>query len=634
MKRSTKFRSSARLAFPLLACLACQTPLASASILSTADLPLQGVQQARTVNISGIITDNATGQPLMGAFVRVKGSKANAITDANGKFSIKVSEGAVLAISYLGYDPQEVTVQPGTTNYEVKLKESSQSLGEAVVVGYGTQRKVNLTGAVATVDSKELQSRPIQNVQQGLQGMMAGVSISGTNGAPGMDAGSINVRGVGTFNNSSPYILVDGVETGTMSSIDPNDIESISVLKDASSAAIYGSKAANGVILITTKKGKSGKPKVSYNGYVSFQSATALVDRLNTYDYAHMYNDALESEGRAKRFQTEEEIAALPNTDWYDLAYKTGVMQHHNVNVNGGTDNVKYLASVGYLKQDGILPNAGREQFNGRTNLSMNITDKLTAKLNLAYVKNNYTDANNSYVGGGSDQLIRQLGQIAPWIEARYPDGTWGTVSAGSPIAWLDQGLKVHRNNTNFSGLFGLDYKILPVLTASANASYVKNDQNYWAFQKEYDYNANKKASPNSLEEAVYNWDRSTFEAMLNYSQSFGQHNVKGLLGWHAESYNYKYWYMYRQGFANNELTDMNAGDVSTQTNSGYTRRLNMLSWFARANYDFAGKYLLEANIRADGSSRFAEGNRWGYFPSFSAGWRMAESSIKCKFIE
>ena len=586
---------------------------------------MSGVLQEQTVNVSGTITDAATGEPVMGAFVRIVGGKANAMTDANGKFSLKVPVGAKLSISYIGYKTQEVAFDPANPVVNVALQEASNDLGEAVVVGYGTQRKVNLTGAVATIDSKELQNRPIQNVQQGLQGMMAGVAVSSTNGAPGMDAGSINVRGIGTFNNSSPYILVDGVETGTLSSIDPNDIESISVLKDASSAAIYGSKAANGVILVTTKKGKSGKPTVSYNGYVSFQNAIGTIDRLSSYDYAHMYNDALESEGSAPRFTSEEEIQALPNTDWYDLAYKTAVMQHHNVSINGGNDYARYNGSVGYLKQDGILPNAGREQFNGRLNLEADVAKNLTANLNLAYVKNNYTDANNSYVGGGSDQLIRQLNLIAPWIVARYPDGTWGTIADGSPIAWLDQGLKVHRDNTNFSGLFGLKYKFLNVLTASANASYVKNSQNYYEFQKQYAYNENKTASPNKLDERVYNWDRSTFEAMLNYDQTFGRHNVKALLGWHAESYNYKYWKLTRQNFASNDLTDINAGASATQTNEGYTRRLNMLSWFARVNYDFAGKYLFEANVRSDGSSRFSDGHRWGTFPSFSAGWRISE---------
>ena len=458
--------------------------------------------------------------------------------------------------------------------------------------------------------------------------MMPGVTISGTNGAPGMDSGSINVRGVGTLNSSSPYILIDGVESGTMSSLDPNDIESISVLKDAASAAIYGSKAANGVILITTKRGKSGKPQVSYNGYVSVQNPTSLVDRLDSYEYAHMLNDALESEGKAKKFTSEEEINALPNTDWYDLAYKTGSLQHHNVSVNGATESVNYLASVGYLKQSGILPHAGREQVNGRTNLEMKINSRLTARLNLAYIKNDYTDPSSAYAGGGSDQIIRQLNLIAPWITARYDDGTWGTISDGSPIAWLDNDLKVYRRNTNFTGLFGVDYKIIDGLVAKLSASYVNNNQNYDYFQKYFVYNENKKTDPNFHDERVYKWERKTFEALLNYNKTFGQHTVGALAGWHAEAYDYKYWYTYRKNFPNNSVTDINAGDVSTQQAQGNTRELNMLSWFGRVNYDFAGRYLFEANLRADASSRFADGHRWGYFPSFSAGWRVSEEAF------
>lgn len=420
-----------------------------------------------------------------------------------------------------------------------------------------------------------------------------------------------------------------------MSSIDPNDIESISVLKDAASAAIYGSKAANGVILITTKRGSTGKPKISYSGYVSFQNATNMIDRLSSYEYASMYNQALQAEGKAPRF-TDEEIQKFkdgtdplyPNTDWYDLAYKTGIQHRHNLNIAGGTENVRYMGSIGYLNQTGVLPNAGREQFNARTNLDMKITKRLSAKLNLAYIKNAYDDASSAYYGGSSDQIIRQLNLIAPWIVARYDDGTWGTISDGSPIAWLDSGMKVTRDNHNFTGMASLDYKILDCLTFTATGSYVNNMQNYTYFQKFIQYNANKASDPNSLDERYYTWNRTNYDLLLNYDQTFGKHNIKGLAGWHTEKYNYKELTAYRKDFPNNDLTDINAGDAASQTNSGYTRELAMLSWFARVNYDYAGKYLFEANIRADASSRFAEGHRWGYFPSFSGAWRISEESF------
>ena len=361
---------------------------------------------------------------------------------------------------------------------------------------------------------------------------------------------------------------------------------------------------------------------------MSVQNPTSLIDRLDSYEYAHMLNDALESEGKAKKFTSEEEINALPNTDWYDLAYKTGSLQHHNVSVNGATESVNYLASVGYLKQSGILPHAGREQVNGRTNLEMKINSRLTARLNLAYIKNDYTDPSSAYAGGGSDQIIRQLNLISPWITARYDDGTWGTISDGSPIAWLDNDLKVYRRNTNFTGLFGVDYKIIDGLVAKLSASYVNNNQNYDYFQKFFVYNENKKTDPNFHQEQVSKWERKTFEALLNYNKTFGQHTVGALAGWHAEAFDSKYWYTYRKNFPNNNVTDINAGDVSTQQAQGNTRELNMLSWFGRVNYDFAGRYLFEANLRADASSRFADGHRWGYFPSFSAGWRVSEEAF------
>ena len=581
----------------------------------------------------GLVKD-ATGESVIGASVVVKGTTNGTITDFDGNFSLDgIKKGDVIVISYVGYQTQEIKWNGSPLN--VILKEDSKTLSEVVVVGYGTQKKANLSGSVAMVDSKELENRPIQNVSSGLQGLMPGVAITGTNGAPGQDAGKIRVRGIGTLNEAGPYILVDGIETGTLSAVDPNDIESISVLKDAASAAIYGSKAANGVVLITTKRGKTGQTKISYSGYLSFQNATNMIERMGSYEYASLLNQALEAEGMSKRFNDTElqkfkdgNDPLYPDTDWYDLAYKTGVQHRHNVNINGGSENVKYMDSLGYLNQTGILPNAGREQFNARTNLDMKINKRLSARMNLSFIKNDYSDASSAYYGGSSDQIIRQLNLIAPWIVARYDDGTWGTISDGSPIAWLDSGMKVNRDNYNFSGMAAVDYEIFDGLKLTLQGAYVNNLQNYNYFQKYIKYNENKESDPSQLDERFYKWDRTNYDALLNYNKNFGKHNIKGLLGWHTEKYNYKYQKAVRKKFPNNELTDMNAGDASTQSNEGYTAELAMISWFARINYDFAGKYLLEANIRADASSRFAEGHRWGYFPSFSGAWRISEEAF------
>ena len=601
--------------------------------------PKVGISQQQK-SLKGTVND-VLG-PVAGASVVVKGTTNGTVTDMDGNFVLEVNSGDVLQISFIGYVTQEIKYT-GQATLTVNLMEDTQKLEEVVVVGYGTQKKVNMTGAVAQIDSKALENRPVQNVSTALQGTMPGVQVTSGGGRPGQDGGTIRVRGVGTLNTADPYILVDGIETGTMNSVDPNDIESISVLKDAASAAIYGSKASNGVILITTKRGKTGKPRISYNGYVGFQKPTEMIDRISSYDYARLYSQSMIDEGLNPRFnETDIENfrnGTSPNTDWYDEAYRTGVQHSHNVSVSGGTENAKYMGSVGYLGQTGILPNADRQQFNARTNLDLKLNSRLTVRLNLAYIKNDYSDPISSYASGisetgdpnsaaSSDQIIRQLNRIAPWIVGRAEDGTYGTIGDGNPLAWLDVNQTVDRKNQNFSGTLSADYKIIDGLVATVTGSYVNNQQHYRAFQKYIQYNPNKETEPNRLEERFTGWHRANFDALLNFDRQFGEHGLKAMAGWHTEKYDYTYNQQFRKNFPTNDLTDIAAGDAATQKNNGYTRELAMISWFGRINYDYAGKYLLEGNIRSDASSRFADGNRWGYFPSFSAAWRISEEGF------
>ncbi len=583
--------------------------------------------------VSGTVTDGES--PVVGASVLVRGTTLGTVTDIDGNFELSgVTEGNVIEISFIGFVTQTVRYT-GQGTIRVVLEEDAELLEDVVVVGYGTQKKANMTGSVAQISSSQLENRPVQNVSLAIQGMAPGVTVTGAQGRPGNEGATIRIRGVGTMNTADPYILVDGVETSTLNSIDPNDIESISVLKDASSAAIYGSKASNGVILITTKRGESGAPRISYNVNVGFQNPTMLVDRLSSYDYARLLNQVMVDAGQEARF-TDAELQKFkdgtdpnyPNTDWYDLAYKTGVQHTHNVSVSGGTDALKYMASVGYMHQTGILPNAKREQFNFRTNLDINVAKWMTLRVNMAYIHNDYSDPTSCYYGGSSDQIIRQLNLIAPWIVARYDDGTYGTISDGNPIAWLDLDQTVDNSVQNFSTTVAADFKLAKGLVATVSGSYVNNQNHYREFQKYIEYNATKTSDPNHLEEHFTNWHRDSFDALLNYDNRWGKHGFKVMAGYHAEQYKYSYSMTYREGFPTNDLTDMNAGDAATQKNGGYTRELNMISWFGRINYDFAEKYLFEANIRADASSRFAKGNRWGYFPSFSAAWRLTEESF------
>lgn len=589
--------------------------------------PQVGVSQQQS-RLIGTVNDSFG--TVAGASVIVKGTTNGTVTDMDGNFVLDAKKGDIIQISFIGYLTQEIKYN-GEASLSINLQEDTQKLDEVIVVGYGTQQKANLSGAVAQLDSKELTNRPISNVSSGIQGLMPGVTVTAGQGRPGDDGSTIRIRGVGTLNSADPYILIDGIESGSMNDIDPNDIESISVLKDASSAAIYGSKASNGVILITTKRGKTGEPRISYNGYVGVSSATTVIDRVSSADYARLYNRIkpnMYSDEDIRLFEDGSDPYGHANTNWNDEAYQTGLLHKHNVNVSGGTEKVKYMASAGYLGQSGILPNSERKQFNGRTNLDIQLSKKLTVRMNLAYIKNDFKDPNSNYSGGSSDQIIRQLNIVSPMIPVKNADGTYGSTNDGNPIAWLESGQTVDKYNQNFTGALSVDYQIIDGLKATVTGSFVNDDQHYKAFVKKIENDPAQAARPNELTEKFINWDRYNLDVLLNYDKTFGLHGFKAMVGWHAEKYDVRKNEEVRKNFPNNSLTDMDAGAASTQTNTGLSRELAMLSYFGRINYDYAGKYLLEANFRADASSRFAPGHRWGYFPSFSGAWRISEEEF------
>ena len=608
-------------------------PLIAAALPGDGSI-LPSVAQQGDYTLTGSVLDEFGG-PVVGANVVIKGTTMGVVTDIDGKFSIQVPANAVLVISYIGYNSMEIPVN-GQKSLNVTMKEDAEALDEVVVVGYGTQAKVNLTGAVSTINKDELIDRPVTNVSSALQGLTPGVTVTSGTGQPGSDGSTIRVRGVGTLNNADPYILVDGIETGNFNSIDPNDIESISVLKDAASAAIYGSKAANGVILVTTKRGKEGKPTVSYNGNVSFSNISTLIDRMSSYDYARLYNQLLTSDGSSPRF-TDEDLRLFqdgsdpynhPNTVWTDYIFRTGFMHKHNLNVSGGSKDVKYMASAGFLGQEGTLENSDRQQFNLRTNLDIKLSDKFTMRTNLAFIHNDYSEPNASY-GGGSSQLIRQANRMAPWIPYKYEDGSYGSISDGNPAAWVDIDSRRYHLVQNFSGVLAFDYQVIDGLKLTLQGAYVTNMQEDKDYRKECWYDDTNYHGPDQLTETISRWSRYTLDALANYEKTFNEvHNLKVMAGYKIEKYDYRTLSAFRKDFPNSEITDINGGDSSTQTNSGYSRELALLSYFGRVNYDYQGKYLFEANFRADASSRFADGYRWGYFPSFSAGWRLSEESF------
>ena len=580
----------------------------------------------RSILVSGIVMDE-NNEPVIGGTVMVKNTTIGTTTDLEGHYSINAPDNSVIVFSYIGYKTVEEKVN-GRTTINVTMQTDATALDEVVVVGYGTQRRGSITGAVAGVKGQDMIKTKNENPQNMLTGRIAGLRVWQKSSEPGTFNNTFDIRGMG-----SPLVVIDGIPRSVeeFQRLNAADIDDISVLKDASSAAIYGSKASNGVILITTKRGKTGAPRISYNGYVGASKATSMIDRVSSADYARLWNrfePGRYSDEDIRMFEDGSDPYGHPNTDWNDEAYRTGLLHKHNVSITGGAENVKYMASAGYLGQTGILPNSDRKQFNGRTNLDMQLTKKLAVRMNMSFIKNDFSDPNASYYGGSSDQIIRQLNIISPMIPVKDKDGKYGQTNDGNPIAWLDSGQTVDNCNQNFTGALSVDYDIIDGLKATVTGAYVNEDQRHTERVLSIPDDPASASRTTSLVERFVNWKRYNFDALLNYSKNFGQHGLKVMVGYHAEKYEVSKNQMQRNNFPSNSLNDMDAGGASTQTNDGLSRELAMLSYFGRINYDFAGKYLLEANFRADASSRFAPGHRWGYFPSFSGAWRISEEEF------
>ncbi|HEX5152951.1 MAG TPA: TonB-dependent receptor [Parafilimonas sp.] len=588
--------------------------------------------------ISGSVKSSSTNEPLAGASVTGSGG-ANAVTDNAGNFNITTAAGDVLHITYVGYAALDYTVKENESFIALALQPSTDQLSDVVVVGYGTQKKVNLTGAVASISDKQLANRPVTSVGNALQGTMAGVTVTAANsGQPGADGSTIRIRGIGTLNNANPAVVIDGVITtmSNLNNINPDDIASISVLKDAASAAIYGSRAANGVILVTTKMGKKGTSQITYSGYVGKQSANGLPDFLPSWQAATLYNQALSNEGRTLRW-TDDDIQKFkdgsdpyghPNTDWLGLFYNgSGIQQNHFLGLSGGNDKTQYSLSLGLYDQDGLVEETNAKRYTARYNVQSQVSDKLAVTGNLAFTYSSQQQPTNPYTGDFT-QLVRQINRISPTIPYKFENGHYGYIADGSPMAWLEGNSEQNADYYDLLGNIAANWEPVKNLHIRPSISYVmkaSHNKNFIADQQYYDADGNETfyQGPNSVKDANSFMNTVTMQALADYSKSYGNHNFK-ILGGYSQEYNkYTFDDGYRKNFLNNLLTDVNLGSTDGQTTSGYSYELALQSYFGRINYDYAGKYLLEANLRYDGSSRFAPDNRWGVFPSFSAGWNI-----------
>ena len=605
-------------------------PFVAANAASPSVAAVNAVQQNSVAK--GNVKD-AAGEPVIGASVVVKGTTNGTITDFDGNFELSgVSKGATLEISFVGYATQEMTFNGQTIN--VVLKENNEMLDELVVVGYGVQKKANLTGSVASINAEALESRAVASVSAAMAGTMPGVTSIQTSGAPGAQTGSITIRGKNSINAASPLVIVDGVP-GSMNNIDPQDIESISVLKDAASAAIYGVQAAIGVILITTKKGKSGqKARVNYSGLVSWASPTAKLDFLDAAGYATLYNEATLNDNPSATLPYSDEDIELyrngkdpighPNTNWYDEVFKKNAMEtQHSLSVSGGSETTTYMASVAYLFQDGLSQEKNYERYNGRVNLD----SKIAKWINLGINASAYRGINNDeYEGFGS--LLQYSNRISPTTPIYKEDGSYHYSGMQNPVA--QQGKTGSQRTMDQQLNANVYVNLTPIEGLSIKGTYsLRHDyRDYRAFKKEYSYDTFNSGA-RSGDRRQYNWNWYTTQLLANYMKSFGEHSFNLLAGFEEQEYKYDYLTASRSGGGNNDLDEsLNTLNASTQKNSDGGYETARRSFFGRLQYDYLGKYLFEANFRSDASSRFPKENRWGYFPAFSAGWRVSEEAF------
>jgi len=578
------------------------------------------------LTITGIVTDASTGDPLTGVNIMIEGTMQGIVTDINGKYSINVSSGnAILLFSFIGYNTERVEVG-SRTSIDVSLVADITKLEEVVVVGYGTQKKVNLTGSVASVSSEELASRPITQASQALAGLVTGVSVAQGSGRPGNDGATIKIRGLGTFSaaGTDPLVLIDGL-AGSINDVDPSNIKSISVLKDAASAAIYGTRAANGVILIETKRGQQGKLQISYDNYIGWEKITELPQFLDSWEYATLKGGYTADD--IAKYKDGSDPDNFPNVPHLKnlLSTGSGFQTNHNLSFMGGDDKNAYLFSLGYLRQDGNVAKNRYDQYNFGLNFDSQLRENLKLKVDLKGYSRNTDEPRST---GEMTSMIGFAVREPNTYAGKKSDGTWGYQDDYAPEAWMASESFTNRKAKNFLGGVELSWEIIKGLTLSGKAGYkYYNWTDQW-YQSTFVFSPSKTYGPNKLEVSAGDNSLLTLQSLLQYTKTIEKHHITVLAGFSQEAYKDDRTIASRDNFPNNALYDLNAGSGSNMQSFGYGSEWALRSYFGRLNYDFDGKYLFEANARYDGTSRFPKNNRWGLFPSLSAGWRVSEESF------
>lgn len=578
--------------------------------------------QNTAIEITGKVV--CEGEPVIGAAVLIKGTTQGTFTNNEGSFVLRAPSSATLVVSSLGYAQKEVPIN-GRTYIEVVLSTDSSLLEGAVVVAYGVQKKVNLTGAVASVNVNELNGKPIANALEGIQGVVPGLIIRQGSSTPGSSP-SINIRGLNTMNNNDPLVIIDGIE-GSIANLNPADIEQISVLKDASSTAIYGARASNGVVLVTTKKGKEGKTEINYDFSYGVQNPTCLPNIVDSWIYAELYNEAAVNSGRTTKF-TAEDIAGFKNggtnVKWINELYrKDAPMQSHNLSLTGGNDRLSYHASLGYIDQDSMFqgPDYGYNKYNARLNVSHKLFNNFVVSATSQFVRNDINE--HAY---WTDWIIEQANRMPSIYEIKDVDGayTFPSGSNSNSLSRLEQGGYRRSVNDEVLGTINAEWEILSGLKLKGSVGgRIWNNNTH----------ENRKAIPgtgdaeNHISESFYRSLNITSNVLATYNKTFNKHSIEALVGYAYEGFSDK-------SFNTQRITQTSKYDVfvgglsgNDVSNDGGASDWSIYSAIARFSYNYGEKYLLEFNLRNDYSSYFAKGNRSGLFPSVSAGWRISQES-------
>lgn len=600
-------------------------------------VPINLFAQKRTV--AGLVQDKSSQEPLIGVTVMEKGTTNGTMTDIDGRFNISVSSNATLVFSYVGYASQEVGIK-GKNEITVGMLPTSEALDELVVIGYGVQRKSDITGSISSVSGKDINDVPVSSALQALQGKAAGVNIIQNTGAPGSNT-TIKIRGTGTVNDADPLYVVDGFIVDDIDYLNPNDIANVEIFKDAASSAVYGARAANGVVAITTKSGEEGKTKITFDSYVGFSNPWKTIDVMGVEDYALMsdYINGLSNySADGKLYYSKNENGQLVYDDykfhrvdtirnnspknWWDAITRTGFRQQYNLSVSGGNAKTKFLVSASYFDEDGIVETSKYQRFNARVNVNHQLTSWLNASANISY-----TNENTHAVPEGQNGVLKRALYQNPLV---YTYDSKGYYSEDHPIAMINrnhQQIKTDRFDMNLS----LNADITKFLNYQFKTSYyiVPEDHTNFYEVNKLDVDFTMPSDLTTVYRRQNRTDKWEINNLLTFKWNNDVHFLTILAGQTAEGYRYSYQESTRKGTASNSSNDWFLSSAYTGDKTyGLNREWSAVGFIGRINYDILDRYLFQANVRADGSSKFASSERWGIFPSVSAGWKFSSESF------